>query len=191
MARDRHRNLISTGGKASVTVNGDRPLLERLHTSVQGDPFWESYMSARDSQPTPFTLHLAVFVEPYLQFVLDGRKTVESRFSVNRCAPYRQVQRGDVLVLKRSGGPIVGICRVAHAWFYQLDPDSWDTIRQEFTLALCAQDPQFWQDRARAAFATLMRIDQVRAIAPIPFAKRDRRGWVVVQTPQIQLELQL
>jgi ASC-1-like (ASCH) protein len=50
-----------------------------------------------------------VFIEPYLQFILDGQKTVESRFSANRSAPYQQVGKGDVVLLKRTGGPVMGV----------------------------------------------------------------------------------
>ena len=33
-------------------------------------------------------LHLGVFAEPWLSYMLDGRKTIESRFGKNRIAPY-------------------------------------------------------------------------------------------------------
>lgn len=127
-------------------------------------------------------LHLAIFVEPYLQYILDGRKTIESRFNSRRCAPYQKVQADDILLLKRSSGPVVGLCQVASAWFYHLDRESWGTIRREYAQALCAQDPTFWQDRQHASYATLMRIHRVCPIAPARFAKRDRRGWVLLAT---------
>src|SRR6202035_5734171 len=60
-------------------------------------------------------IHLAVFVEPYLTFVLEGKKTIDSRFSVNRHAPFEQVKNGDLLILKQSSGPICGVCSVSHA----------------------------------------------------------------------------
>ncbi|MBN8564807.1 MAG: ASCH domain-containing protein [Leptolyngbya sp. UWPOB_LEPTO1] len=140
----------------------------------------------------PFTLHLGVFVEPYLQFILEGKKTIESRFATRRFAPYNQVEKGDVILLKQSSGPIVGICQVTHCWFYELDPESWETIQRDFAQALCAQDPEFWQQRQAASYATLMRVQFVKAIEPIPFAKRDRRGWVILQPggdQQLNLEI--
>jgi dephospho-CoA kinase len=91
------------------------------------------------------------------------------------------VQRGDIVFLKRSSGPVVGLCQIADAWFYHLDPYSWSMIRKEFTQALCAQDPAFWQVRRHACFATLMRLQHVRTLSPLPYAKRDRRGWVILQ----------
>ncbi len=170
-------------------MNDPLVLLTQLRTRVAGDPFWDSYLTHTLHSPMPFGLHLGIFVEPFLQYVLAGQKTVESRFSVHRCAPYQQVQAGDVLLVKRSGGGIVGLAQISYTWFYHLDPTSWQTIRKEFTQALCAQDPRFWQDRAHATFATLLRIHHVRSFAPIPFVKRDRRGWVVLQPANVQLGL--
>jgi ASCH domain len=169
------------------------PLAKQLQLAVREDPFWETYLAPLNTQdPLPFTLHLGVFVEPYLQFILEGKKTIESRFSTRRFAPYQQIQNGDVILLKQSSGPIIGLCQVTHCWFYQLDPESWKTIQQEFAQAICAQDPEFWQQRQAATYATLIRITDVKTVDPIPFVKRDRRGWVVLQTQfQQQLALQL
>lgn len=165
-------------------------LLTELLVSVHGNAFWEPYLAPLlDNGPPTFALHLGIFVEPYLQYILDGRKTIESRFSTRRLAPYQHVAPGDVLLLKQTAGPIVGLCQIAHVWFYQLDPHSWHVIRTSFAQALCAQDPEFWADRAHASFATLMRIQCIQAIPPITFQKRDRRGWVVLRSTTEQLEL--
>lgn len=132
----------------------------------------------REGEPT---LHIAVFVEPYLRYILERRKTIESRFGVRRSPPYGQVREGDILFLKRSGGPVCGVCKVSQVWFYRLNRSSWNEIRKQFSEALCAQDPQFWKDREAATFATLMRIENVRRLDPIEIRKRDRRGWVVIK----------
>jgi hypothetical protein len=167
-------------------------LLTDLQAAVQGNAFWETYLAPLyQHTPAMFTLHLAVFVEPYLRYILEGQKTVESRFSKRRTAPYSQVSEGDVLLLKESSGPIVGLCQIAQVWFYHLDVKSWRLIRSSFTQALCAQDPVFWKAREHASFATLMRIGHVQTIQPIYYRKRDRRGWVVFRATSTQLELAL
>lgn len=159
-------------------------------SAVAGDEYWESRLERLVTDGwSHLGFHLAIFIEPYLQYVLEGRKTVESRFSTYRTAPYGNVSREDVLLLKASGGPIVGICQVADVWFYLLDPTSWQAIRADFAQALCAQDPEFWSKREDARFATLMRIHHVRAIAPIRYTKRDRRGWVVLNSANTQAPL--
>jgi hypothetical protein len=125
-------------------------------------------------------LHLAVFVEPYLSFLLQGKKTIESRFSVNKHAPFGQVQSGDVLVLKRSSGPVCGVCRVADVWFYHLDPRTWIEIEQ-YAEGLCMDGSAFWEKKKAASFATLMRVEQVQPVKEFDIDKDDPRSWVVVR----------
>jgi hypothetical protein len=150
-------------------------LLADIKTAMSSDPYWGPRLT------TPSTaVHLAVFVEPFLQYILDGRKTVESRFSKNLCAPHKRVKRGDIILLKRSGGHVVGLCQVSAVWFYTLDPQSLQTIRDEYAMALCAGNGDFWTERCGMSYATLMQVSRVAAIRPVVCSKRDRRGWVVL-----------
>ena len=154
--------------------------MRAVHANLD-DPGWHRYLSPflLDVEPT-FRLHLGVFVEPYLSFVLEGRKTVESRFSVTRRAPYGRVDSGDVIFIKRSGGPIVGLCKVQHAWYYELDTDAWSLIKERFGHAICASGEAFWESRRHACYASLIRVAEVTPLTPIRFSKRDRRGWVTL-----------
>jgi len=161
-----------------------------IQSMAVGHPYWEERLRLLDSGSEPdVDLHLAVLVEPYLGYILDGVKTVESRFSSRRIPPYRKVKTGDAILLKRSSGPIIGICEVADVWFYRLDPASWIQIRAEFTQAMCAQDPDFWRRREGASFATLIRIHNVIRVPPMSCRKRDRRGWVVLTSNNRRLPL--
>lgn len=156
---------------------------EVLRAAVQGDPFWEDQIRLVTAPADrPVALHLAILVNPYLQLVLDGQKTIESRFSINRRAPYAKVQQGDVVLFKQSGGPILGIGAVEESLFYQLTPETLQKIRTKFAQELCVDDPAFWANRASAAFATLLRLQHVRSISPITYTKRDQRAWVILQS---------
>ena len=158
-----------------------KSLFKKVRNSLDNDFFWSKNLNSFESlNKSPRGIHLAIFVEPYLSFILNGKKTVESRFSINRSPPYKKVQSGDILLLKRSGGPILGICEVTNVWFYRLDPKSWKMIRKEFTDSLCAQDPEFWKDRKSASYATLMGIRNPKPLEPLDMDKKDRRGWVVL-----------
>lgn len=128
-------------------------------------------------------LHLAVLIEPFLEFILERRKTIESRFSVNKVAPYGVVRPGDQLALKRSSGPVVGICRVHRAAFFEVDSTVLEQLRADYAPALCAEEPSFWKARARARYATVLHLADVAQLNPLPCAKRDRRGWVVLPSP--------
>lgn len=159
------------------------PLVDQLRSAVCGDPIWDDLLGGLASpEPSSIGVHLAILVEPYLQLILDGRKTVESRFARRECPPYQRIDKDDVILLKRSGGPIVGMCQVADVWFHQRDECAWQSIRDEFAASLCALDPAFWEARAETSFATLLRLIHVRCLSPgINFTKRDRRGWVILQ----------
>jgi hypothetical protein len=155
---------------------------DEIRRVVADDALWGGLLGKPRSRLPSCGIHLAVFVEPFLGYVLDGSKTVESRFSVNRCAPFGRVSPGDVVLLKRPGGPVVGIVSVRTVWSYELDASSWPVIRERFAKSLRAQDPEFWERRRGASYATLMLMDQVRGLEPVEWAKRDRRGWVVVRS---------
>src|SRR5262245_24088979 len=99
----------------------ERCLIERLRNAMPTCSFWPTYLDDYIvPQPSSVSLHLGVFSEPYLRFILEGTKTVESRFSIKPCAPYRRVAEGDIILLKEVGGPVVGLCQVGSVWYYEL-----------------------------------------------------------------------
>ncbi len=158
-----------------------RPLLKSVEIALDRRPAEERWLNLS----APVRVHLAIFVEPYLSLVIDGRKTIESRFGVHMCAPHGRVSANDLLLLKRASGPVIAVCQVVTTWFFDLRATALDRIRERFAGPLCAEDPAFWLARAHASFATLMKIDRVTALEPITVQKRDRRGWVVVREPSL------
>jgi hypothetical protein len=125
-------------------------------------------------------LHVAVMHEPYLSLLLEGTKTVESRFSVKRIQPFGRVQAGDVLALKRQSGPVVGLALVADARFYELTPALFHELRSEYEIQLAATEDEFWRERERAGFASLIEVRNPYPLDGIQLKKRDRRGWAVL-----------
>ena len=164
----------------------DNRLIEELKNSIQEHGFWREYLASLSaSSSMPFSIHLAILLEPYLKFILEGSKTVESRFSRHRIAPYGSVEAGDVVLLKGSSAKAAsGLCIVRKVWSYQLNPDNLQFIRNGFATALRAEGPSFWEERKAAHFATLIRIAEVYRLPPIEVRKRDRRGWVVLRSRQ-------
>jgi hypothetical protein len=151
-----------------------------LAERVRGRPRWEVLVAAAFDAASAVQAHLAVMREPYLSYVLAGRKSMESRFARVQAPPYGRVGAGDLLFLKEVGGPVTALTVVAAADFYVLDPPSFERLRDRFAAALCADDPEFWEERRHARFASLMRLGQVLPIEPLAVGKRDRRGWVVL-----------
>jgi hypothetical protein len=111
-------------------------------------------------------LHLAIMHEPFLSLLLDGTKTIESRFTVNRIAPYQQAQPGDVLALKKPAGPVVGLALVSAVRFLEVDPGKPDqllAVRRQHGQAIAATDDEFWAARTEKRYASLLSV-----IHPIP-----------------------
>jgi hypothetical protein len=118
-------------------------------------------------------------VEPFLTYLLEGRKSIESRFSKNAVVPYLRVAVGDLVLLK--SGPVVGSFRVCSTNFVTLGAGDLPRMREEYTEQLCAYTDEFWEARADKRYATLLGVQDIRRLPAIPVSKRDMRGWVVVR----------
>ncbi|HET9896711.1 MAG TPA: hypothetical protein VFQ44_17410 [Streptosporangiaceae bacterium] len=134
-------------------------------------------------------LHLAVLSEPFLGWLLDGSKTIESRFSRVRCAPYGALTEGDIVAVKKPGGPVSGAFLAGSVSCYQLTLARITEIRDRFAAQIRADDDEFWNQRADCAYATLIQVRHVRRLPGLPFPKRDRRGWAPLTSARTQLAL--
>ncbi|MGB1286597.1 MAG: ASCH domain-containing protein [Aggregatilineales bacterium] len=144
--------------------------------SIDHDSFWSNY----EQNGTEVTIHLAILATQYINLILDGKKTVESRFSIHKRMPYKRINPGDIIFLKETGGPIRGICYVSKTEFFDLKKDvSLSEIMDEYRNELQIHDISYWQRYKKANYATLIHLENVRAIDPMPFSKRDRNAWVI------------
>ncbi len=154
-------------------------------------PEWPSLYGPTNAITPPAGVHLAVLVEPFLRYIIEGRKTVESRFSKNCIAPYRQIGRGDLVLLKAAAGPIVGCFTASWAQCMELTGEVLAAVRTKYSAAICADD-EFWSTRAEKRYVTLVGVEQARELPPVRVAKSDRRGWIVLRParlPEAQLSL--
>ena len=126
------------------------------------------------------TLHLVILREPYLSRILSGQKRIESRFARDRRPPFARVNLGDILLLKRAGGSLVGLALVKHVISRALTPDVLDEIRYNYAADLAIDDDHFWERQTQKRFVTLVWIGEVCPLPPIPIPHRDRRGWVLI-----------
>lgn len=120
-------------------------------------------------------MHLAVMNEPFLTYVFEGKKTIESRFSLHKIAPYQKVQPGDVVFMK--AGFVVGCFTVSWVKYFDLSEYPIDKIRQEYGDAICG-DAEFWKAKSTKRYATLIGISNMKRLTPRKIEKHDRRSWV-------------
>ncbi|HET8575447.1 MAG TPA: ASCH domain-containing protein [Candidatus Paceibacterota bacterium] len=127
--------------------------------------------------------HLAIFTQPFLDLVLNRQKTIESRFSRVKCAPFGAVKVGDIVFMKESGGLVLGEFIVRDVIsLSDLANNDLKMMEKQYGKQLCSSsDPLFWESRQGCRYATLMHVSKViRYEKPYPFPKKDRRGWVVL-----------
>lgn len=138
-------------------------------------------------------VHLAIFTEPFLTLILDGKKTIESRFTKNRCSPHGKIFSGDVVMLKKAGGPVVGMFIAGEIKHYpKLDKKTFERIKSDYHINICAYaDSEFWSKRENSQIATLVTIEHLWKLHPFYVHKSDRSGWVVLRTRDENLKLGL
>jgi ASC-1-like (ASCH) protein len=151
-------------------------IISILQKRLLSDNAWLRKLSSHS-----YALHLAIFQEPYLTFIMEGKKKIETRFANRPCPPFKRVADGDVVLLKHSGGDIVGMCEVEKVWFYHLDADAFEFIKDRFGELICPADGSFWRERKDKSVATLMQIKNVVPVDGVRVEKRDRRGWVTFE----------
>ena len=123
------------------------------------------------------TIHIAVMAEPFLTCVFAGQKTVESRFSINKVAPFNKVRAGDLILMK--AGPIVGCFKADWVQYFDVSVTPIAVIKAKYGTAICGDD-NFWQSKQDKRYVTLIGIKNVQRLAPTAITKRDRRGWVTI-----------
>lgn len=138
------------------------------------------------------TQHLAIFTPPFLDLILEGRKTIEGRFSKVRCVPFGAVNEGDMVLMKESGGLVRGAFTVAKVEsFNNLSHEILKDLERRYGAALCAEaDPLYWERRSLCRYSTLMHVAKpLRYTKPFSYPKKDRRGWVILDNPVITQNL--
>ncbi|MBU0975420.1 MAG: hypothetical protein ABIE03_03915 [Patescibacteria group bacterium] len=136
-------------------------------------------------------LHLAIFTPGYITKIFTGQKTIDARFSKIQCAPFGNIEKGDLVLMKKSGGAIEGYFVAGNVKFYKnLTPDKLKEIIKKNWDALALSE-KFWQERVSATLLTLIDIKRpTKFRIPVTVKKRSLSGWVMLggeSQKQIQL----
>lgn len=139
--------------------------------------------SPRDSS---HRTHLAIVHRIYLERIMAGLKTIESRFSKVRCPPYGVIAAGDQILFKVPGRAISARAHVASVLFFEdLNEQAINQITEQYGQSL-QLEPDFLRDRRDARYCTLIFLEDVASIGPLRVEKRDKRGWVVLPSSREQ-----
>lgn len=126
------------------------------------------------------TLHLGIFTQDYLTYMLEGKKTIESRFSKKKTAPYEKITKDDIVFVKKSGGNVIAYFTIKEVLFFDLKETSIEKIKEKYNKDLCLDD-SFWENKKACRFATLIFIDQLVKIKPFSINKKGMQTWIVLK----------
>lgn len=122
-------------------------------------------------------IHLGIFAEPYLTYMLDGKKTIESRFSRNRISPYNNISKEDVVIVKQSSGDILAYFTIKEVLFYDFSKFSIAEVKIKYNKQLCV-DENFWIAKKNSNYATLIFIDKIVKLEPFHINKKGMQTWI-------------
>jgi predicted transcriptional regulator len=132
--------------------------------------------------------HLAIMRKSAIETILNGKKTVETRFSKHRIAPFASVSVGDLVYIKPPGDEIIGQFRVKKVFSFEgltdLDIEEiFKKYKKEISLGDLDEDNKYPESKKGSIYGTLIFIaDSERFItSPIKIKKSDQRGWMVLE----------
>lgn len=122
-------------------------------------------------------LHLGIFSEAYLTYMLEGKKTIESRFSKNKILPYKQISKDDIVIVKKSSGNVLAYFTIKKVLFFDLNETSITEIKAKYNNELCVND-EFWISKKDCNYATLIVIDKLVKLKAFHINKKGMQTWI-------------
>ena len=116
-----------------------------------------------------------------MNFILNGEKTIETRWSINKIAPFGVVKPGDLLIMKETGKKATATAIVDRVLFFELTPQIADEIKEEYGKEICIHKFNNWEEVRLKNYATLMWIKDVKTILPTDVPKSCGSGWIVLE----------
>jgi ASC-1-like (ASCH) protein len=125
--------------------------------------------------------------QPYLEKIITGQKTIESRFTKVRCPPFGAISPGDKIYFKKAGGPVIAKGLAEKVMFYSdLNGEKIRDITSAFSDGLQVES-SFIDCKQASRYCTLIFLCNVVRVKPFRVDKKDRRGWVVMKSQNRRL----
>ncbi|MDX2116252.1 MAG: ASCH domain-containing protein [Planctomycetota bacterium] len=113
-------------------------------------------------------IHVAVVRGPYLEAMLTGRKTIESRLTVTRREPFGVAAAGERIYFKEPGGPFRVTALIGRTLeFAGLTPSGVRLLRRRYG-KLIGGDEAYWSAKLGARYAALMYLEAVEEVCGGP-----------------------
>ena len=123
--------------------------------------------------------HIAILKQPFFNMVLSGEKTIESRWSQNKCAPFNKVNVGDTILLKETGKNVTAMATVKKVKYYNLTPQIVEQIRIKYGKLIGTSKFKDWESTLNKKYCTLIWLTNVKQINEIVVPRSNGAGWIV------------
>lgn len=121
-------------------------------------------------------------MRPYVDLILQGKKTVESRLTMQARDPFDNVEPGERIYFKQSSGPYRATAIAGHVLFEDnLTPRRIKEIEREYNHLIRGEE-SFWNWKRHSKFCTLIWLREVRPLEVGP-AIRPLQGvaWLTLE----------
>lgn len=125
--------------------------------------------------------HIAILRQPFYDMVISGTKTIESRWSMNRCAPFNKIKVGDIIYIKQTGKPVTAKAVAKKVKFYNLTPEIVEEIRVKYGKFIGTDKFEDWQNTLNKKYCTLIWLTKVEKISPIDVPRSNGAGWIILK----------
>ncbi len=125
--------------------------------------------------------HIAIFRQPFYDFVLNGQKTIESRWSMHKIAPYNKIKVGDTIFIKKTCDKISAKAVASDVKSFELTPTIVEQIREKYGKEICTDYFDDWETYLNKRYCTLIWLKDVTRIYPIDAPKSHGAGWIVLK----------
>ncbi len=122
-----------------------------------------------------------------IEAILNGKKTIETRFSLHKIAPFGVISKEDLIYMKPPGEEVIGQFRVKKVFSFDgLTEQDIDDIFMKYGnqigIGQIEEDNKYHINKKQSKYGTLIFIgDSERFItSPIKIKKSDQRGWMVI-----------
>lgn len=108
-------------------------------------------------------IHAAILLPRYIDLILAGTKTLESRLTITRRTPYRRIQPGERIYFKASSGPYRATAVAGAVEFHDnLTPTKVAALRKRLN-AKIGGDDAYWTWKRGSKYATFVELREVTA----------------------------
>ena len=125
--------------------------------------------------------HIAILRQPFFDMIMSGEKTIESRWSMHKIAPYGKVNIGDEILLKETGKDVTATAQVKRVEYYELTPAVVEEIRMNYGKQIGVDRFKNWQSFLEKKYCTLIWIDNIKQISPLSVKRSNGAGWILLK----------